>query len=158
MISRLVALAITVHLVSSGLLYACSNELVELRGPWGQLQFAVEVADDDQERGQGLMFREEMPSREGMLFVYDRPQRVGFWMKNTLLPLDMIFADETGVVTKVHEDAVPHDETLIDGGAGVQFVLEINAGLARRYGISVGSEVRHPTIDQAGAVWPCSTN
>jgi uncharacterized membrane protein (UPF0127 family) len=93
-----------------------------------------------------------------MLFVYDRPQRVGFWMKNTLIPLDMVFADETGVVTKIHENAVPHDETLIDGGQGVQFVLEINAGLVRRYGISAGSEMRNPAIDQASAVWPCGAD
>ena len=65
-----------------------------------------------------------------MLFVYEGPRRVAFWMKNTLIPLDMIFADATGRVTRVHANAVPLDETPIDGGEGVQFVLEINGGLA----------------------------
>jgi len=85
------------------------------------------VADDAAERAQGLMFREAMPLSSGMLFVYGRPQRVSFWMRNTLIPLDMIFADARGVVTRVHAEAVPLDETPIDGGEGVQFVLEINA-------------------------------
>jgi uncharacterized membrane protein (UPF0127 family) len=74
-------------------------------------------------------------------------------MKNTLIPLDMIFADERGVVTSVHANAVPHDLTTIDGGEGVRFVLEINGGLAKRLGIVPGSEMRHPAIDVP--VWAC---
>lgn len=134
---------------------ACAPGTVELRGPAGQARFSVEVADDGEERAQGLMFRESMPASAGMLFVYDAPQRASFWMKNTLIPLDMIFADETGRVTKVHAEAVPGDTTPIDGGTGVRFVLEINGGLAARMGIVEGSELRHPAIPQATAVWPC---
>lgn len=74
-------------------------------------------------------------------------------MRNTLIPLDMIFADETGVVTHVHENAIPLDETTIDGGEGVKFVLEINGGLAGRFGIAPGTVLRHPLIESA--VWPC---
>lgn len=91
-----------------------------------------------------------------MLFAYERPQRAVFWMKNTLIPLDMIFLDQSGVVTHVHENAIPHDETGIDGGEGVQYVLEINGGLARQLGIAVGSELRHPVLDPTVAVWPCA--
>jgi uncharacterized membrane protein (UPF0127 family) len=76
-------------------------------------------------------------------------------MKNTLIPLDMIFADETGRVTRVHANAVPGDTTPIDGGNDVRFVLEINGGLAKRLGIVPGAEMRHPSIPQDGAVWPC---
>lgn len=89
-----------------------------------------------------------------MLFVYDRPQRVSFWMRNTLIPLDMIFMDEAGRVTRVHENAIPLDETGIPGGDEVQYVLEINGGLASRLGIDVGSELRHPIIGD-DAAWPC---
>ena len=134
---------------------ACTPDAVELRGPGGVARFTVEVADDGAERAQGLMFRESMPTSAGMLFVYDAPQRASFWMKNTLIPLDMIFADETGRVTRVHSNAVPGDTTPIDGGTGVRFVLEINGGLAQRLGLAEGTEMRHPAIPQATAVWPC---
>ena len=134
---------------------ACSDTAIDLRGPGGTQRFNIELADDGAERAQGLMFRDSMPSSAGMLFVYDAPQRASFWMKNTLIPLDMIFADETGRVTRVHANAVPGDTTPIDGGYDVRFVLEINGGLAKRLGIVPGAEMRHPSIPQDGAVWPC---
>lgn len=134
---------------------ACAPDSVELRGPSGVARFTVEVADTGAERARGLMFRESMARSAGMLFVYEAPQRASFWMKNTLIPLDMIFADETGRVTRVHSNAVPHDTTPIEGGDGVRFVLEINGGLARRMGIGPGSDMRHPAIPQTTAVWPC---
>ena len=134
----------------------CRADQVELRLPSGGMaRFAVEVADDGAERAQGLMFREKMAMSAGMLFVYERPQRAGFWMKNTLVPLDMVFADATGTVTRVHVNAVPGDLTNIDGGDGVQLVLEINGGLAARIGIVPGAVLRHPAIEQTGAAWPC---
>jgi hypothetical protein len=127
---------------------------VELKLPSGATaRFAVEVADDAAERNRGLMFREHLPTSAGMLFIYERPQRASFWMKNTLIPLDMVFADAAGRVTRVHEGAVPGDLTVIDGGEGVQFVLEINARLAARLGIGPGAVMRHPAI--ADAAWPC---
>jgi uncharacterized membrane protein (UPF0127 family) len=135
-------------------LAACRPDLVEVRGPGGQARFAVEVADTDAERAKGLMFRETLPKSAGMLFVYPNPVRASFWMKNTLIPLDMVFADPAGRVTKVHAMAKPHDTTAIDGGAGVLAVLEINGGLAARMGIVPGSELRHPAFG-ANAVWPC---
>jgi len=134
---------------------ACAPDVVDLRGPGGQQRFTVELADDGAERAQGLMFREKMASGAGMLFVYDAPQRASFWMKNTLIPLDMIFADETGRVTRVHANAVPGDTTPVDGGNGVRFVLEINGGLAARLGIAEGAELRHPAVAQDRAAWPC---
>jgi uncharacterized membrane protein (UPF0127 family) len=76
-------------------------------------------------------------------------------MKNTLIPLDMIFADARGVVTRVHANAVPGDLTPVVGGENVQFTLEINGGLAARMGIVEGAELRHPAIAQETAVWPC---
>lgn len=134
----------------------CRADRVELRGPFGSAAFTVEVADDASERARGLMFRERLPASSGMLFVYERPQPVSFWMENTLIPLDMIFADATGRVTKVHENAVPRDRTPIPGEGDVLVVLEINGGLARAIGIAEGAELRHPAIPQEAAAWPCA--
>lgn len=135
---------------------ACTPDTVEFAGPAGPLgRFRVEVADTPDERAKGLMFRERMAKSAGMLFVYDAPQHATFWMKNTLIPLDMIFVDGTGRVTRVHPDAVPQDTTVIDGGEGVRFVVEINAGLAARMGIVEGSVMRAAEVPQDGAAWPC---
>ena len=137
---------------------ACRPDRVDLRGDFGQARFRVEVADDTAERATGLMNRPSMPAGEGMLFVYESPGPVSFWMRNTLIPLDMIFMDETGTVTRVHENARPLDETAIDGGDGVLTVLEINGGLARQIGIAEGSVLRHPAIPKDTAAWPCGEN
>jgi uncharacterized membrane protein (UPF0127 family) len=134
----------------------CTPEQAEFRGPAGLQRFHIELADDPDEQAKGLMFREKLAMSSGMLFVFEPPKHATFWMRNTLVPLDMIFINAFGVVTKVHENAVPHDETPIDGGDDVAFVLEINAGLAKRMGLGPGSEMRHPMIEQSGAVWACN--
>jgi uncharacterized protein len=141
--------------IGGSALAECRPETLEVRGQGGVTRFTVEVADSNDERSRGLMFRESMPASAGMLFVYDNPRRASFWMENTLIPLDMVFADRTGTVTHVHENAVPKDRTPIEGGPGVQFVLEINGGLARRLGIAEGAALRHPSIDQTRAAFPC---
>ena len=133
----------------------CRPDRVDLRGSWGQLSFSAEVAGTPEARAQGLMHRETLARSASMLFVYEHPQRVAFWMKNTLIPLDMIFLDRQGVVQHVHHNAVPHDLTPIPGGGGIFAVLEINGGLAARYGIAKGSEMRHPVFSGGPAIWPC---
>ena len=148
-------LGLLTFLLTSAVAWAnCADDRVDLRGDWGQARFSVELADDPETRSRGLMFRENLPLSAGMLFAYERPQRVAFWMRNTPIALDMIFADETGVVQRIQENAVPFDETSIEGGDGIQYVLEINGGLAARMGIEVGSEMRHPSIGDM-AVWAC---
>jgi len=133
----------------------CREDYLNLRGAWGEARFSVEVADDDAERAQGLMNRESMPRNAGMLFVYPAPKRVGFWMKNTLIPLDMIFMDRTGEVQHVHHEAQPGDLRPKFGGDNIQYALEINGGLARRMGIARGSQMRHPAVPKEHAAWPC---
>ncbi|MEO0750230.1 MAG: DUF192 domain-containing protein [Pseudomonadota bacterium] len=133
----------------------CRDDAVQVKGAWGQAQFSVAVADDDEERSQGLMFVETMAQSAGMLFIYDRPQVARFWMKNTLIPLDMIFADKTGTVQTVHVNAEPLSERLINGGRDIQYVLEVNGGVAARFGIEPGDQLRHPGIEQDAAAWPC---
>ena len=134
---------------------ACSDARIDLRWQDGSESLAVEVADTAGERAQGLMFREVLDPAAGMLFVYDTPKRASFWMKNTLIPLDIIFADVTGTVIHVHESAVPGDLTPIDSRGTIAYVLEVNAGLAAKLGIAKGTEFRHPAIAADLAAWPC---
>jgi uncharacterized membrane protein (UPF0127 family) len=142
-------------LASASLAFAdCSAQTVDLRTESGQVRFSVEVADTPSARSQGLMHRESLPRSAGMLFVYERPRPVAFWMRNTLIPLDIIFMDRSGTVQRVHANAVPLDETSIEGGDDIQFVLEINGGLSERLGITEGAELRHPAIGP-DAAWPC---
>lgn len=134
----------------------CSDTTADFRWDGGAARFAVEIADNDQERAKGLMFRETMPSGSGMLFVYEQPQSVAFWMKNTLIPLDMIFIGADGRVNAVHANAVPGDLTAIPGPPDTLMVLEINGGLAARLGLGEGAELRHPALDPETSLWPCS--
>ena len=133
----------------------CRADAVFLKGDWGQARFSIQLADDAQERARGLMHVATMPRSAGMLFVYPRPQAVAFWMRNTLIPLDMIFMDDTGTVQRIHSDAIPGDETPIPGGSAIRFVLEVNGGVARQLGVTPGSVMRHPAIPQNIAAWGC---
>ena len=134
---------------------SCANDQLDIRSAGKSVRFTVEVADDAAGRARGLMNRPELGPFKGMLFVYPAPHPVNFWMRNTLIPLDMLFIDARGVVETVHENAVPLDETPIYGGPDIQYVLEINGGLARRLGIGVGSVVRHPAVKGPEVLWPC---
>ncbi|WP_197917973.1 DUF192 domain-containing protein [Thiosulfatihalobacter marinus] len=153
----LALLALTIWALSAGLVRAetCAPGALFIRGDWGQARFSVEVADTEAERARGLMNRPSMASSAGMLFVYQRTGRVAFWMRNTLIPLDMLFADERGVVTRIHSNAIPLDETPIPGGDAIRYVVEINGGLARAMGITEGSQLHHPALEQDRAAWPC---
>lgn len=135
----------------------CASDAVSLRGPWGQASFSVELAVTPQERGRGLMNRDHMDRNAGMLFIFDPPRSVSFWMSNTLIPLDMLFVDRTGVVRRIHENAIPLDETQIPGGRNVYAVLEINGGLSNQLGIVPGTEIRHPLFGELAA-WSCPEN
>lgn len=135
---------------------ACQHDTVHLRGDWGQARFSVEVADNAAERSKGLMGRPSMPSGAGMLFVYHRTKPVSFWMRNTLIPLDMIFLDEAGIVVRVHHNAIPLDETPISSILPARYVLEVNGGLSAALGIVPGSQLRHASILQHKAAWRCS--
>lgn len=125
------------------------------------LSFSVELADTAQSRAQGLMFRRDLPQGEGMLFIYPHVQPVSFWMRNTLIPLDMIFLDASGVIRHVHANARPLDETPVPGALagdpdpGRFLVLEIAGGEAARLGLERGQALAHPALDPQTAAWPC---
>lgn len=135
----------------------CTPDKISVQGDFGTVSFRIELADTPQLRAQGLMNREQMARFAGMLFVYERPQRLAFWMRNTLIPLDMLFIDPTGRIAHIHENAIPLDETPIEGGTGLTHVLEINGGLAARLGIDVGDVLQHESFNQEGAAWDCAT-
>ncbi len=115
--------------------------------PGGEKSFAIEVADDAGERSSGLMFRETMADDRGMLFVFEQTQPVGFWMKNTPMPLDLIFIAEDGTVRAV-KPGIPLSEAVISPGEPIRFVLELKAGTAEKAGIVDGTKLRHPLIEQ----------
>jgi len=133
----------------------CAPDRVNLKWEGGTVSFATEVRDTADERAQGLMHRESMPRFSSMLFVYDAPGPASFWMRNTLIPLDMLFFDQTGTLVKLHPDAIPLDETAIFGGNNIKFVLEVNAGLGAQLRIGAGAQLQHPSIGDTVASWPC---
>ena len=108
----------------------------------------VEVARTPEERGIGLMHRTELAPDRGMLFDYGTTRPATMWMKNTLISLDMFFAESTGHIVTIAERTTPLSEKRIRSGQPVRFVLEMIAGSARRLGIAPGDRLRHPLIEQ----------
>ena len=123
---------------------ACRVDRALLATPAGQVvAVSVEIADDAAERAQGLMNRPHLPQGEGMLFVYETPRQASFWMKNTLIPLDLLFFDARGVLRHVHPQARPLDLTPIPGAArGDPDPPAAGAGTRRRRGRAAGSDPR----------------
>jgi uncharacterized protein len=110
----------------------------------GTHDFQVEIARDDASRARGLMDRRFMPADHGMLFEFDREGPEAFWMKDTYIPLDMIFISRSGVVTNIVANAEPLSERAIPSGPPCMAVLELNGGVAVKIGLKVGDKVRHP--------------
>jgi uncharacterized membrane protein (UPF0127 family) len=111
-----------------------------------KFRFEVELAAEPEERRVGLMHRKEMAPNHGMLFDFGRAQPVAMWMRNTYIPLDMLFIDESGEIVNIARDAVPHSEAIVSSAGPVRFVLEVPAGTSRLLGIEPGDVVRHPAI------------
>lgn len=109
----------------------------------GPQRFRVELADNDQSRARGMMFRTSMAPDAGMLFDFKQEQMASFWMRNTLLPLDMLFIRADGTILNIHQRAIPRDETGINSAGPVRAVLEVNGGTASRLGIKPGDKVEH---------------
>src|SRR5258708_16674766 len=112
--------------------------------------FVIEMADTEPRREHGLMFRKQMGAYECMLFDFFREQQVAFWMKNTLIPLDMVFIAGDGTVKHVHANAVPLSTDPIPSEFPVRAVLEINGGSAKLLGIKPGDKVKHPIFGNTG--------
>jgi uncharacterized membrane protein (UPF0127 family) len=109
----------------------------------GRFQFMVELAETPSAWQRGLQNRQELSGDAGMLFNYHKPRPVSMWMKDTLIPLDMIFLDERGFVVQVAENTVPLSLDTISSRGPVMAVLELNAGAASRLGLRPGDRVLH---------------
>ena len=118
-------------------------EKLEIATSDGARVFQVEVMRTEAERARGLMFRRYMPEDRGMLFDFKTEQQVTMWMKNTYLPLDMLFFSRDGRIVNIAANAEPMSETLIPSGAPAWAVLELNGGAAARFGLKVGDQARH---------------
>lgn len=128
---------------------AAGTDTLVLKTESGDHSYTVEIADTDRERATGLMFRGSLPEKSGMIFLYDPPQRVGMWMRNTYIPLDMVFITAEGTVHRVEADTEPFSTDLIRSGGEVAAVLELNAGQAAKIGVKPGDRVIFPGLGPA---------
>lgn len=110
-------------------------------------RFTVELADDDAERSTGLMHRGQMNDDHGMLFDFHTPRRVAFWMRNTFIPLDMIFIKSDGEIVSIFENVPPLNDNTVGPERPVRAVLELNAGMSKKLGLKVGDMVRHAAFN-----------
>jgi hypothetical protein len=140
------ALALVLFIAASTGVPALGGELdsLEIVTVTGRHAFQVEIVNNDATRERGLMDRRYMAPDHGMLFEFDREAPVSFWMKNTYIPLDMIFIAPSGVVTHIAANAEPLSERVVPSGAPCIAVLELNGGMAASIGLKVGDKVRHP--------------
>jgi len=141
----IVALALT---LGSAALADCQIDHVHLDGPWGRAQFTVDIVDTPKTRAQGLMYRRHMPRGHGMLFVFQNAAPRQFWMKNTYIPLDILFFDSKGRLLNIIHSARPHDLTSLPSEGPAQYALEINGGLSKRFGITQKTTIlKNPAVD-----------
>lgn len=117
-----------------------------LKTETGDHNFTIEVATTLQEQALGLMFRRSLPENAGMLFLYDRPQPVAMWMKNTLIPLDMVFISVDGTVHRIESNTEPFSTAVIPSEGTIAAVLELNAGEADKIRLKRGDKVLYPGL------------
>lgn len=109
--------------------------------------FNIEIAVTEKERSRGLMYRKELKQTEGMLFLYPEKQIIKMWMKNTLIPLDMIFINNNGKIMDIFKMTIPKDLTPIGPDVKLKGVLEINGGLTSYLNINKGDFIIHPSLN-----------
>jgi uncharacterized protein len=117
---------------------------IEIVGPGGASRavVSVEIADTAATREYGLMYRKQLDEDAGMIFVFKAPQHLEFWMKNTVIPLDMIFADSAGKIVGIVRKAMPFSEAIDSVDGDSQYVLEVNGGFCDRHGVHPGDTLR----------------
>jgi uncharacterized membrane protein (UPF0127 family) len=110
----------------------------------GCILFDIYIANSSELRSQGLMFIRSMDEYEGMLFIFAAPAEISMWMKNTLIPLDMLFIDGQLTIASIHKNATPLSTDIISSGSIVEGVIELNGGSAERFGIVPGDRIIFP--------------
>lgn len=141
--TRRLFLAATLSLLASGAALAdtLKRGVIEVWSNGEANRFSIEIADEPAERSRGLMFRYSMPDDAGMLFIYESDRIASFWMKNTYIPLDMLFITHDGIITRIAKQVQPHSLTSVRSDQPVRAVLEINGGLSDTLGIKAGDTV-----------------
>jgi uncharacterized protein len=146
-VSRTVVIAFVLSFVAGlDVSQAAGQQMIEIVTRNGVHVFSVELAENDEERARGLMFRTELPEGHGMLFDFQREQEVSFWMKNTPLSLDIIFIRSDGTIRRIAADTTPFSLDGIPSGGPVRAVLEVIAGTAKKLGIQPGDKVAAPIL------------
>ena len=123
---------------------AADTEPLEIVTKSGVQVFAVEMARTEEQKTTGLMYRKELADGRGMLFDFAPEQQISMWMKNTFIPLDMIFIRADGRILRIAENTEPQSLSIISSGGPAKGVLEVIGGTARKYGIVAGDRVAHP--------------
>jgi len=160
--------ALLLTLLAAPLQWALASDAVRPLSAFPRERIAIETrsarrhafdawrADTPQTRAQGLMFVKSLRPEQAMIFVYTHPQRVGMWMKNTLIPLDMLFVDERGCVVHVHERAQPGALEMISADVPVVLVVELAGGTAATLGLGAGDRVARPDANWPREPLPCT--
>jgi uncharacterized membrane protein (UPF0127 family) len=140
---RILLLLAAMFLAAVPVVAAAKTERLVIEAAAGERVFDVEVVREEKDRNRGLMYRKHLARNAGMLFDYDPPQNVAFWMKNTYISLDIIFIDPTGKIITIAAKTTPLSLERIPSHGVARGVLEIKGGLAEKLGIKVGDRVRH---------------
>jgi uncharacterized membrane protein (UPF0127 family) len=138
----LVVLALTLTAYPHGA-DAMRRETLKLLTAQGEHVIQVEITETPQEKAQGLMFRTALADTSGMLFFYDQPDEITMWMRNTYIPLDMVFIRSDGIVHRIEARTEPLSETIISSRGAVSACLELAGGAAERLGLKPGDRVEH---------------
>ena len=149
---RAISLAVGVAILTGGSALtgpadAMRRESLKLHTARGMHVINTEITETPEEKSLGLMFRTSLPDDAGMLFFYDTPQEITMWMRNTYIPLDMVFIRPDGVVHRIEAWTQPFSESIISSGANVSACLELAGGAAERLGLKPGDRVEHPLFN-----------
>ncbi len=132
-----------IYLFSYQIVFSDQKNIIFVKTKFSNTQFVVELAKTPEQRQKGLMGRSSLKAQSGMLFLYESPRHVSFWMKNTLIGLDVIFLSSNGKILKIYHNAKPESLEIMSAGENVSAVLEINGNLAKTIKLEIGDCVKH---------------
>ena len=132
-----------IYLFSYQIVFSDQKNIIFVKTKFSNTQFVVELAKTPEQRQKGLMGRSSLKTQSGMLFLYESPRHVSFWMKNTLIGLDVIFLSSNGKILKIYHNAKPESLEIMSAGENVSAVLEINGNLAKTIKLEIGDCVKH---------------
>ena len=145
-IAALITGSVSVSAQEAPMQLAVDAQGLKIQTAAGEKNFALEIADTDQSRSAGLMYRTDFPADRAMIFVFGEERPVMMWMANTPLPLDMLFVRKDGTIAHIAENTKPFSKDIVSSGAPIAFVIEVNAGIAEKEGIKAGDKVQHRII------------